>query len=157
MKSYLVLISTVCSAVTAKPLPQGGSDESIVQENPQMLEILQMPESIAAAPSQGTNSIFTTNWSPSLYQPPTAGDIPTGLSNLYQPSTAGDPSAGSLGLFVPSDFGGDHSDIAPTGELVSETLFQSNPPCINGFWAACCNEKRFCIFSKLTDFEAAIG
>ncbi|MCJ1428220.1 hypothetical protein MMC29_006128, partial [Sticta canariensis] len=123
MKSYLVLISTVCSAVTAKPLPQDGSDESIVQENPQILEILQMPELIAAAPSQGTNSIFTTNWPPSLYQPPTAGDISTGLSNPYQPSTAGDPSAGSLGLSVPSDFGGDHSTIAPTGELVSETLF----------------------------------
>ena len=157
MKSYIVLIFTVCSAVTAKPLPDDGSDGSIVQENLQILEILQVPELIAAAPSQGTNSIFTTNWSPSQYQPSTAGDISTGLSNSYQPSNAGDPSAGSLGSLVPSDFGGDDSTIPTTGELVSETLYQSDPPCINDFWAACCNGKKFCIFSKLIDFEAAIG
>lgn len=148
MKSYFVLISAVCSVVTAKPLPDDGSDQSIVQEIPQLLDSLQMPELIAAAPSQGTNSMFTTDWSPSQYQPSTAEDLSTGLSNPYQPSTAGDPFAGSLDSLVPSDFDSDDSTIATTGELVSDRLYESDPPCISNFWAACCNGDKYCIFSK---------
>lgn len=145
MKSCLVLISAFVSAATAKPLPDDESDQFSKEEIPQM------PDSIAALPNQETNSIFTTNWPSSQYQPSSDGDDFVGLSNTYQSSTAGDSSAVLLGSLIPTDFSGGVPATAATGELVSEALFQSNPPCIDGFWPACCNGKKLCIWSKFDD------
>lgn len=145
----LVLILAVFSAVTAKPLPDGESDQSIKQEIPHVPELLQMSDMIAAASSGETNSIFTTTWPSSQYQTSNAGDFSTGLSDPSQPSTAGDISAVLPSALIPTNLGGNAPTTATTGELVSdEALYQSDPPCIGGFWPACCNGNKFCIWSK---------
>lgn len=141
MKTCLVFISAIFSAASAKPLPDDGSDQSIDQEIPQV------PNLLAAAPSEGIDSIFTTNWPPSNYQSSNAADLSAGLSNAYPPSSVGDPSSVLLGSLIPINFVVDKPTTAATGELVSETLYQSDPPCVNGFWAACCNRNKLCIWS----------
>lgn len=145
----LVLILADFSAATAKPLPDGGSDQSIKQEIPQMPGLLQMSDLIAAASSGETNSIFTTTWPSGQYQTSNAGDFSAGLSNPSQPSTAGDISAVLPSALISTDLGGKAPITATTGEMVSdEVLYQSDPPCIGGFFAACCNGNKLCIWSK---------
>lgn len=144
--SYLFHVFAVVSVAAAKPFPGGGNDQPTKQEISQEPRILQVSDLIAAAPSGKTNSIFPTAWPSSQYQTSTAGDFFAGSSNPSQPSIAEDASAVLLGSLIPTELD-DQPTTPVAGELISETLFQSDPPCINGFWPACCDASKLCIWS----------
>ncbi|MCJ1468806.1 hypothetical protein MMC07_007436 [Pseudocyphellaria aurata] len=145
MKSYFLLSSAALVLITAThPHPGDRSDHL------QTPEISQTPDFIAGVLSEGTNSIFTTTGPSGQSQPSIAGDLSAGLSSTYLSSAAVDPSVILPGSPIPFNFNGDAPPIAATTELLaSERLYQSDPPCINGFWAACCHGEKLCIPSKI--------
>lgn len=151
MKSFLVFMSAVFSVAAPKPLPDDIRDQSTRQGIPRM------PALLASAPNEGLNPIFTSNSLSSQYQPSAAADLSVGLPNPYPLSTAGESSAVLPGTLIPADFDGGELNTAAAGELASEILYKSDPPCIQGFGAFCCNGSRLCIWSKSMDFEKTSG